>query len=79
LKNGKPSDGIAQLTAMIRPNGKTLRGLSQSSGPPKVIIAHTICGKGVSFMEGKVEWHYLPLSDEQYIQAVREIQEAGAP
>jgi hypothetical protein len=30
-------------------------------------------------MEGKVEWHYLPLSDEQYIQAVREIQEAGAP
>jgi transketolase len=59
--------------------GKTLRGLNQSSGPPKVIVAHTICGKGASFMEGKVEWHYLPLSDEQYIQAVREIQEAGAP
>jgi transketolase len=59
--------------------GKTLRGLNRSSGAPKVIIAHTICGKGVSFMEGKVEWHYLPLSDEQYFQAVREIQEAGAP
>ena len=25
---------------------------------PKVIIAHTIKGKGVSFMENKVEWHY---------------------
>jgi len=25
--------------------------------PPKVLIAHTIKGKGVSFMEGSVEWH----------------------
>ncbi len=58
--------------------GRTLRGLNSSSGSPKVIIAHTTCGKGVSFMEGKVEWHYMPLSDEQYVQALREIQEAGA-
>lgn len=32
---------------------------------PTVIIAHTIKGKGVSFMEGKAEWHYrVPTSDE---------------
>jgi transketolase len=58
---------------------KTLAGLNSSNGSPKVVIAHTICGRGVSFMEGKVEWHYLPLSDEQYRQALREVEEAGAP
>lgn len=41
---------------------------------PTVVIAHTICGKGVSFMEGKVEWHYLPLSDEQYATAIAELE-----
>jgi transketolase len=58
---------------------RTLRGLDTSNGPPKAIIAHTTCGKGVSFMEGKVAWHYLPLSDEQYLQALGEIREPGAP
>ena len=29
-------------------------------------------------MEGKVEWHYMPLSDEQYVQAVSEIEATGA-
>jgi transketolase len=54
----------------------TLRGLDTESGPPNVVIANTISGKGVSFMEGKVEWHYMPLSDEQYVQAMREIEVA---
>lgn len=32
---------------------------------PTVIIAHTVKGKGVSFMEGKAEWHYrVPTTDE---------------
>jgi hypothetical protein len=30
-------------------------------------------------MEGKVAWHYLPLSDEQYFQALRQIEEASFP
>lgn len=38
------------------------------------VVARTIKGKGVSFMENRVEWHYLPLSEEQYHRAVREIQ-----
>jgi transketolase len=50
----------------------TLAGLETCSGPPNVIVANTVCGKGVSFMEGKVEWHYMPLSDDQYAQALRE-------
>jgi transketolase len=40
---------------------------------PGVVIAHTKKGCGVSFMEGKMEWHYLPLSEDQYSQAVEEV------
>jgi len=42
---------------------------------PKAVIAKTVAGKGVSFMEGKVEWHYLPLSEQQFVQAMREVEE----
>lgn len=40
---------------------------------PRCIIAQTIKGSGISFMENKIEWHYLPMSDEQYEQALQEI------
>jgi transketolase len=42
-------------------------------GKPTVVIAHTIKGKGVSFMENRVEWHYKSLSDEQLRQALLEL------
>ncbi len=45
------------------------------SKQPKVIIAHTIKGKGVSFMEDKLEWHYWPMDAKQYEQAMKEIEE----
>lgn len=45
-----------------------------SVGRPTVIIAHTIKGKGVSFMEHNNEWHAKKLTEEQYIQAVKEIE-----
>ena len=32
---------------------------------PKIIIANTIKGKGVDFMEDKLEWHYKSPSEEQ--------------
>ncbi len=54
----------------------TLRSLNTESGPPHVLIAKTVCGKGVSFMEGKVAWHYMPLTDDQYTMALEEL-EAG--
>ncbi|MBI4963783.1 MAG: transketolase [Desulfomonile tiedjei] len=53
---------------------QTLAGLETADGPPNVLIANTISGKGVSFMEGKVEWHYLPLSDDLYAQALKELE-----
>ena len=42
------------------------------SGKPVAIVARTIKGKGVSFMENKMEWHYLPMSEDQYKKAVYE-------
>src|SRR5262245_37035997 len=47
--------------------------LDTTRGPPHVILARTIFGKGVSFMERQLRWHYLPMSDEQYEQAMDEI------
>ena len=37
---------------------------------PTCIICHTIAGKGVSFIEDKVEWHYRNLTKEEYDKAV---------
>lgn len=47
----------------------------QTKGMPTAIIANTIKGKGVSFMEGKAEWHGKAPSEEQYEQAISEIDE----
>ncbi len=44
------------------------------ANPGAVILLHTVKGKGVSFMEDRMEWHYLPLSGEQYAAALRELE-----
>lgn len=48
------------------------------SEKPSVLIAHTTKGKGVSFMENKVEWHYKSPNTEQLAQAIKEIEVAYA-
>jgi transketolase len=45
---------------------------------PTVIVAHTTKGKGVSFMENKVEWHYKNPSDEYLALALAEIEASNA-
>ena len=40
---------------------------------PLLVIAKTTAGKDVSFMEGKVEWQYLPQTDEQHLQALDDV------
>ncbi len=53
-----------------------LQGLEKASehrDQPSVIIAHTVKGKGISFMENKVEWHYWPPSPEQYRVGISEL------
>ena len=44
---------------------------------PTVVIAHTIAGKGVSFMEGLPEWHGKPPDKEQAKQALHELRTLG--
>ena len=43
------------------------------AGKPSFLIAHTTKGKGVSFMENKVEWHYKSPSPEQVARALEEL------
>ena len=42
-------------------------------GKPNAIIAHTIKGKGVSFIENALKWHHRVPSDEEYDNAMREL------
>ena len=52
----------------------SLSACSQSlNGKPHVIIANTVKGKGVSFMENNKDWHHSPLSQRQYDTAIQEI------
>ena len=42
-------------------------------GKPRVVVANTIKGKGVSFMEGNNAWHHNRLTAEQHLRAVAEL------
>lgn len=44
-------------------------------GKPSMLIAHTTKGKGVSFMENSVDWHYRTPNADQLAQALDELQE----
>lgn len=50
-----------------------VKALSLTTMKPHVVIAQTQKGHGVSFMENKMEWHYLPMTPEQYQQALKEV------
>ena len=45
-------------------------------GKPTAVIASTVKGKGVSFMENQISWHHGVMTEEQYEQAVKELKEA---
>lgn len=81
--------GLEPLGAKLKAFGSDLREvdghdhgqlfkefLRPSNGSPRVIVAHTVKGKGVSFMENKVEWHYKNPNEEELATALAEI-EAG--
>lgn len=50
-----------------------LQAVPWNPGRPSVLIAQTIKGKGVSFMENRVEWHYKTPRLEQLAQALAEV------
>lgn len=45
---------------------------------PTLVLAHTVKGKGVSFMENVASWHHGVMSEEQYEQAIKELKEVLA-
>ena len=47
--------------------------MHSASGKPKCILAHTVKGKGVSFMEDQVGWHGKAPNDEEYKIAMDEL------
>jgi transketolase len=40
---------------------------------PLLIVASTIAGKGVNFMEGEIKWHYMPMSDNEFSDAISQV------
>ncbi|TAE29022.1 MAG: transketolase [Cytophagales bacterium] len=46
-----------------------------ATGKPSLVIAHTVKGKGVSFMENQLKWHHGVPSYDQYQQALEELGE----
>ena len=52
-----------------------LSAVPKEPGKPTVVVAHTIKGKGVSFMEDTLAWHYKSPSDEQLVQALHELED----
>lgn len=52
----------------------TFAKLDDAGERPHVVIAKTIFGKGVAFMEGKLKWHYWPMDDTEYQLAMREVE-----
>ena len=49
----------------------------ETKGQPTAIIAKTVKGKGVSFMENQVSWHGSAPNDDQYAAAMEELEKAG--
>lgn len=56
---------------------ETFRKIPIETGKPTLIIANTVKGKGVSYMEDVKKWHHGVPSDEQYELAMKELDECG--
>jgi len=59
-------DVAALVEAMKGPHNEGVR-------KPRVVIARTTFGKGVPYMEGQIKWHYYPMSETEYAEALEEI------
>ena len=64
LTDGHDIKGIIKSVELLK---------HSTSSKPKLIIANTIKGKGVSFMENTIDWHYWPMNEQQYTEAIKEI------
>ena len=65
------SFGCKVLTVNGHNCEKIFKALNSKSSKPLVVIANTVKGKGVSFMENSVLWHYKSLDSEDYKRALK--------
>jgi transketolase len=56
---------LDQLTAVLASEA--------TFGMPRVVVARTVFGKGVSFMEGQIKWHYMSMTDDEYRLALEQV------
>ena len=68
--NVEDGNDMDQLRAAFE-EAKTVKGM------PTAIIAKTLKGKGVSFMEGQAGWHGKAPNDEEYATAMADLEKAG--
>ena len=64
--DGHDTEALKDAFAWARKN--------EGSGKPSVILAHTVKGKGVSFMENNILWHYRTPQGEEYEAALKELE-----
>jgi len=62
-------NNIAELVALFD-------SLPFEVGKPNLVLAHTIKGKGISFMEDQVLWHHRVPTDTEYATALLELNQA---
>jgi len=55
---------------------ETFDGLPFAAGKPNLVIAHTVKGKGVSYMENVIKWHHGVPDEKQYQEALSELDNA---
>ena len=58
---------------------EALNDLPFETGKPSCVIAHTVKGKGISFMEDDLLWHYRTPQGEEYSDAVAELETSSSP
>jgi len=56
---------------------RSLTAAPRNVGKPSVLVAHTTKGKGVSFMENSVDWHYKSPNEHEFEQALHELLESS--
>ena len=82
IPTSKQRSGISFIRIFIElPDGNDLDAVEAAlskptmPGKPKAILAHTVKGKGVSFMENQVGWHGKAPNAEQREQALKELED----
>ena len=53
---------------------RCLDTLNYRADMPHLILARTVSGNGVSYMENEIKWHYWPMNDQEFAQAVDEVE-----